>query len=231
MGAVLQEQIAPAWVTHRVTSPVSKPALAWTPLSMGPQVLPGACSSTDSPWGHTLHQAPTCSGVGPLPQATGGYLLHHGPPWISGEKPASSWSSSRAASENSLLRCLEHLLPLLLYSLWCLQSCFSHMVSLLSLDCPFTTGFFPLLKCVITETLPPLLMIGLALANRGFVLELADIGFIRHGGSYLQLLTEATPIAPPATKTLSHIAAIQCVFTVRKSKNHKYLEAINHGFI
>jgi len=35
-GAVLQEQAAPAWVPHRVTSPASKPALVWTPLSTGP---------------------------------------------------------------------------------------------------------------------------------------------------------------------------------------------------
>jgi len=30
---------------HRVTSPASKPAPAWAPLSKGPQVLAGACSS------------------------------------------------------------------------------------------------------------------------------------------------------------------------------------------
>ena len=77
-GAVLQEQAAPAWVPHRVTSPASKPALAWAPLSMGPQVLAGACSSTGSPQGHSLLQASTCSGVGSLPQAIGGDLLHHG---------------------------------------------------------------------------------------------------------------------------------------------------------
>jgi len=39
-GAVLQEQTAPAWVPHRVTSPASKPAPVWAPLSTGPQVLP-----------------------------------------------------------------------------------------------------------------------------------------------------------------------------------------------
>jgi len=32
-GAVLQEQAAPAWVPHGVTSPASKPAPAWGPLS------------------------------------------------------------------------------------------------------------------------------------------------------------------------------------------------------
>jgi len=31
---------------------------------MGPQVLPGACSSAGSPRGHSLLQASTCSGMG-----------------------------------------------------------------------------------------------------------------------------------------------------------------------
>jgi len=43
--------------------------------------------------------------------------------------------------------------------------------------------------------LPPLL-IGLALASDGSVLAPAGTGFIRDGGSFLQLLTEATLIAP-----------------------------------
>jgi len=50
--------------SHGVTSPASKPALAWVPLSTGPQVLPGACSSVGSPWGHSLLRASTCSSVG-----------------------------------------------------------------------------------------------------------------------------------------------------------------------
>jgi len=77
-GAVLQEQAAPVWVPHGVTSSASNPALVWAPLSTGPQFLAGACSSTGSPWGHRLLQASTCSGVGSLPRATGGCLLHHG---------------------------------------------------------------------------------------------------------------------------------------------------------
>jgi len=36
-GAVLQEQAAPAWVPHGVTSPASKSALVCASLSMGPQ--------------------------------------------------------------------------------------------------------------------------------------------------------------------------------------------------
>jgi len=59
----------------------------------------------------------------------------------------------------------------------------------------FPQFFSPLLKYVVIEVLPPLL-IGLALASGGSVLELAGTGFIRHGGSFSQLLTEVTPIAP-----------------------------------
>jgi len=50
-GAVLQEQAAPAWIPHGVTSPASKSALAWAPLSRGLQVLPGAFSSMGLPMG------------------------------------------------------------------------------------------------------------------------------------------------------------------------------------
>jgi len=92
-GAVLQEQAAPAWVHHGVTSPASKPPPAWAPLSTGPQVLAGACSSAGSPQGHSFLQASTCSAVGSLSQATGGYLLHCGPPWAAGGQPAPPWSS------------------------------------------------------------------------------------------------------------------------------------------
>jgi len=45
--------------------------------------------------------------------------------------------------------------------------------------------FFPLLKCIIPEVLPPLLM-GSALASDRSALELADIGSIGHGGSFWQ---------------------------------------------
>ena len=114
-GAVLQEQAAPARVPHGVTGPATTPALAWAPLSIGPQVLAGACSSAGSPWGHSLLQASTCSSVGSLPRARGGYWLHCGPPWAAGGQPASPWSSSRVAREGSLLRHFRHLLPLLLH--------------------------------------------------------------------------------------------------------------------
>jgi len=134
-GAVLQEQADPVWV------PTESQALPENLLQCG--VL--------SAWVHRSWQEPAPAraphGVtascrhppAPVWGATGGDLLHHGPPWAAGGQPVSPWSSSRAASEGSLLRHLEHLLPLLLH---CLQSCFSHIVSLLSLNCRFPHSFF-----------------------------------------------------------------------------------------
>jgi len=112
-AAVLQEQAAPVWFPHRVTSPASKPALVWAPLSTGAQVLPGACFSVGSPRGRSFFWASTCSGVGSLPQATHGYLLHCGPPRAAGAHPASPWSPAWTAGE-SVLQHLEHVVLLLL---------------------------------------------------------------------------------------------------------------------
>jgi len=75
-----------------------------------------------------------------------------------------------------------------------------------------------LLKYVIAEVLPPLLM-GLALASSGSVFEPAGIGSIRHGGSFLQLLTEATPVSPSATKTLQRKSNT----VLDKVKLHRYM--------
>ena len=50
-------------------------------------------------------------------------------------------------------------------------------------------GVFFLLKYIIPEVLPSLLM-GLALASSGSILEPAGTGSIRHRGSFSQLLTE-----------------------------------------
>jgi len=185
---------------HGVTSPASKPAPAWAPLSVGPQVLAGACSSAGSPWGHSLLQAPACSGVGSLPWTASGYLLHHEPPWAAGRQPASPWSSSCAVRENSLLQNLKHLL-LPPSSLTLVSAVVSLTLSHSSLSTAVSLQFFflPLLKYVITEALPPSL-IGLALASGRSILEPAGTGFIRHGGRFLQLLTEATTIAPPLPK-------------------------------
>lgn len=50
---------------------------------------------------------------------------------------------------------------------------------------------FPLLNCIIPEVLPPVLM-GLALASSGFLLEPTATVSPGHGGSLWQLLTEDT---------------------------------------
>jgi len=63
--------------------------------------------------------------------------------------------------------------------------------SLLSLaaKCHYPGWFF------IPEALPPSLM-GSALASGGSILEPAGVGSTGHRGSFWQLLTEATPVAP-----------------------------------
>ena len=105
-GAVLQEQAAPARVPHGVTSPASNPAPVWAPLSMGPQVLPGACSSTGSPWGRSFLGASTCCSVDLL-GLQGHRLPHHGLlQGLQGNLCSSTWSTS---------------FPLLLHWPWCLQ--------------------------------------------------------------------------------------------------------------
>ena len=105
-----------------------------------------------------------------------------------------SLCSPRVAGE-SLPRHLEHLLPLLLHWPWCLQSCFSHIFSLL---CPAAkccyAGFFRLLKYIIPEVLPLSLM-GSALASGRANLEPSGTGSMGPGGSFWQLLARDTPVA------------------------------------
>ncbi|KAK4810884.1 hypothetical protein QYF61_013292 [Mycteria americana] len=84
------------------------------------------------------------------------------------------------------------------------------VVSYFSLPAAVVQQFFPLLKYVITEALPPLLIVS-ALASGGSILEPSRTGSVQHGGSFWCLLTEASPAAPPATKTL-----------LRKSNTYRY---------
>jgi len=70
----------------------------------------------------------------------------------------------------------------------------SHSLTPLS-SLPFHHSvFFPFKICY--HRGPATLLIGLALTSGGSILAPASIGFIKHWGSFLQLLTEATPIAP-----------------------------------
>lgn len=80
-GAVLQEQTAPGWFPHGVTSLDSKPAPAWAP------VTPGVTGPARS-WHRLPMRSQPPSGLYLLsfgvlhpPWAVGGYLLHWGPPW------------------------------------------------------------------------------------------------------------------------------------------------------
>jgi len=145
---------------------------------MGPQVLAGVCFSAGTPWGHSFLQAYPCSSVGSLPWATGGSLLHCGPPRTVGEQPASPWLSSQVAREGSLLRHFGHLHPPpSLLTLVSAELFLSHCLTRLS-HCRLTRVFFlPLLKYFITKALP-LSLIGLALGSSGSILELAGTGFI-----------------------------------------------------
>jgi len=79
-------------------------------LPMGCSPSGTGCSNVGPPQGYKPSQQ-TCSSVGSLPRATGGYLIHRGLPQTAEGQPASPWSSSRAAREHSLLQHLEHILP------------------------------------------------------------------------------------------------------------------------
>jgi len=183
-GAVLQEQAAPAWVPHRVTSPASKPAPTWAPLSMGPQVLAGVCSSMGFPWSHSLLQAYICSSMG----SSTGYRWISAPPWTSmgcrGTTCLTMVFITGCRGKISALASGAPPPPPSSLTLVSAELFLSHSLTPLS-QTAISMQVFPLLKYVISETLPPLL-IGLALASSGSVLELAGIGSIRHGGSFSQ---------------------------------------------
>lgn len=85
---------------------------------------------------HRPHLVPrACSGVG-FPQAAASFKTHSpgpvwGPPCAAEGQLALPWSLLWTSRE-PLFQHLAHLLPLLLQWPWCLHSCFSHIVSLLS---------------------------------------------------------------------------------------------------
>jgi len=172
---------------------LSSPALAWAPLSMGPQVLLGACSSMGSPRGRSLLQAHPPALAWGSPRPAGGYLLHCGPPWAAGGYLLHC-GPPRAAGDNLLHHGLLHRLQGNLCSgAWSTSSpSFTDLgvcraISLTHSHSSTLLQFFsPLLKYVITEGLPPPLM-GSALAS-------SPVG---HGGSFWHLLKAATPAAPP----------------------------------
>jgi len=186
-GAVLQEQAAPAWIPCGITSPASKPAPAWASLSTGPArrlLQRGLPMGSQTPLGiHLLQcgvlhglQVDICSTVD-LHGLQGDSLPHHGLLHrLQGNLCSGTWSTSSTSFFTGVCRVV--------------SLSYSHS-SLCLLLC--SRLYFPLLNCVIPEPLPPLLM-GLALASGGSVLEPACTGCIRHGGSFKQLLTEAASV-------------------------------------
>jgi len=191
-SAVLQEQAAPAWVLHGVTSPARKPAPAWAPLSTGPQVLAGTCSSTGLPTGS---QPPSDSHLLQCGVYSMGYRWRSDPLWTS---MGCRWTACltmvfSTSCKGRLSAPASQACPPAPSSLTLVSAelFLSHLLTPLS-RLPFYHSFFPLLKYVIAEVLPPLL-IGLALASGGSVLALAGTGFIRDGGSFSQ----KPPLYPP----------------------------------
>jgi len=114
-GAVIQEQTAPTWVPHGVTSPASKPASVWAPLFPLIHRFSQKPAPVRAPTGSQPPSGIYLLWHGVLPGLwVEADLLHCGSPWAAGEQPASPWSSPQAARK-PLLRHLEHLLPLLLH--------------------------------------------------------------------------------------------------------------------
>jgi len=138
--------------------------------------------------------------MGSLPRAAGGDLLHHGPPWTSGRQPASPWSFITSCKGRLSAPASQAPPPPSFFTDLGVCRVVSFTSSHFSLYTAVSPQFFlPFLKYAIPEALPPLL-IGLALASSESVLEPAGTDFVRCGGSFLQVLTEATPIAPPLLK-------------------------------
>ena len=78
----------------------------------------------------------------------------------------SPWSSP-LTSRKSLLRFPEHFIRIILDQPWCLQGCFFHIFSFLSLTAA-AQKFLPFLKYIITEALPASVL-GSALASDGSI--------------------------------------------------------------
>jgi len=133
---------------------------------MGPQILPGPCSSVGSPWDHSLLRASTCSSVG----SSTGWRWISAPPWTSMDCRGTAYltivlsTGCREICAPAPGACP----PLSSLTLVSAQLFFSH--SLLFLTSAVVKQFFLLLNYVIIEVQPPSLN-GLALASGGSVLE------------------------------------------------------------
>ena len=117
-------------------------------LSMGPQVLPGACSSLGSPQGHSLLWASTCAGVG---SSTGCRRISATPLPSMGCRGTACLTMVFTTGCRGISALVPGAPPpLLLHWPRCLQGCSSHTSSLLSpAAIAVTQGFFCLLKYII----------------------------------------------------------------------------------
>jgi len=192
---------------HGVTSPASKPAPVWAPLSTGPQVLPGACSQRGLPTGSQLP-----SGI---------HLLRHGVPsmgcrWVS----APPWTSMGCRGTACLtmvfsMGCKGNLFSGILSTFFPfftdlgVCSCFSHFISLLS-NCHFTTAFFfPFLnmlaqrryhRCCLAWPWP-----AVGLSQSQLALALSDIGEASRSFSQQPPL-QSPPLPKPCHANPHHLA-------------------------
>jgi len=194
-----------------------EPAPVRAPLFMGPQVLPGACSSTGSSQGHSFLQASTCSSVG----------SSMGCRWRS----APSWTSMGCRGTACLTivvftgcRGISAVAPgapppspsLTLVSAELLLS-YSH--SSLQLKLLLCSSFSPFLN-VITKVLPPLLM-GSALASSGSILELSGTGSVVPSS-----FSQKSPLWPPCYQNL----ATQTQYKTATKKKAKEREGLSMRF-
>lgn len=148
---VLQKQPAPAWVPHRVTSPIRKTAPSWVPLFMGPQVPAWAFHGLPHGLQMDLSVLVVLHGLqgpqhpGDPPWVAGAQLLLHGLHLrVQVNLSSGAWSTSFPFFCTDLV--VHGVVPLT----------YSHF-SLFWLQLQLCGNFFLcLLKCVLTEALAPL---------------------------------------------------------------------------
>jgi len=200
-GAVLQEKAAPVWVPHGVTSPASKPAPVWAPLSTG---LAGPARSLLQRGLPTGSQPPSSIHLLWCGVPSMGYKWSSAPPWTSmdcrGTTCLTMVFSTSCKGRLSALTFRAPPTPPSSLTLMSAELFLSHRLTLLS-TLPFLlqSFFLPLLKYVITEALPPSLT-GLALGSGRPVLEPAGTGFYQTWGKLLAASHRSHPIAPPLPK-------------------------------
>jgi len=183
---------------HGVTSPDSKPALAWAPLFTGPArslLQHGLPTGSQLPSGFHLlqHRVPSV-----------GYRCISAPPWTSTDCRGTTCLTmvfiTSCKGKPSTLAPQAPPPPLSSLILVSAEFFLSHSLTPLS-QLLFHHRCFPPLKYVITEVLP-LLLIGLVLASNRSVLELASIVY-QTWGKLLKTSHRIHPYSPPHYQNLA----------------------------